>query len=69
MSLAGNVEDQPGVETVQYNEAQKGGKLDVRPTVFQYTNHAYWEADESIEMTLDRDGCFVGAKDGMKHRS
>lgn len=47
----------------------KGGTLDVRPIVFKYANLPYWAADDSVEMTLDEEGYFVGAKDADKLRS
>ena len=51
------------------NEVKKGGKLKVSPVVFSSANLKYWAADETIEMTLDSDGCFVDANNGMKERS
>lgn len=40
------------------NEVQKRGMLKVRPTVFQFVNYRYWEADDTVEMMLGHNGCF-----------
>jgi hypothetical protein len=41
------------------NEVQKRGVLKVRPTVFQFGNYQYWEADDTAEMMLGHDGGFL----------
>jgi hypothetical protein len=43
------------------NEVQKRGRLKVRPVVFNFGNIEYWEADDTVEMMLDSDGCFFSA--------
>jgi hypothetical protein len=50
-------------------EVQKSGKLRVRPAVFKFSNYEYWTADDTVEMTLDSDGCFVSANDPLKIRT
>jgi hypothetical protein len=57
------------LSTTNTSQVKKGGKLKVRPVVFEFSNYPYWEADDSVEMTLDSNGCFVGVDDGMKLRT
>jgi hypothetical protein len=57
-----------GFSVTYNNEVKKGGTLKVRPAVFKFSNYEYWSADDTIEMILDSNGSFVGAKDGMRIR-
>lgn len=59
-----------GIFSVSRNDnVKKGGRLRIRPTVFQFSNYPYWTARESVDMTLDSEGCFVGAIGGQVVRS
>lgn len=51
------------------NEVKKWGFLEVRPEVFQYPGYSYWEADDTFEVSLDRDGCFSRICDPRKVKS
>ena len=55
--------------TSRTNEVKKRGKLTVRPVVFQFSNYEYWKASDTIDVTLDPNGCFVDASNGMMLRS
>jgi hypothetical protein len=50
-------------------EVKRGGKLKVRPEIFWFGNMTYWTANDTIEMALDSDGCFVNAGGGSALKS
>jgi len=51
------------------SQVTTGGKLNVRPVVFQFANVQRWEADDTVEITLDSKGYFVNASDPLKIKS
>jgi hypothetical protein len=55
--------------TSRTNDVKKHGKLTVRPVVFKFSNYEYWKAGDTVDMTLDSDGCFVNASDAMMPKS
>jgi hypothetical protein len=57
------------LSTSRTDEVKKGGWLKVRPAVFRFGNVCYWEADDTVEMMLDSNGCFFAASNGKKVRS
>lgn len=57
------------LSTSRNDEMKRGGKLRVRPTVFQFSNVAYWKAQNTVEMLLDAKGRFIGTTNGRAVKS
>jgi len=45
-------------------EVNKNGRLEVYPVVFRFSNLPYWTADDTVDMKVDSDGCFVNVIGG-----
>jgi hypothetical protein len=45
-------------------EVEKNGELEVYPAVFNFANLAYWTADDTVDIKVGADGCFVNASGG-----
>ena len=65
----GRLEDSVFATPKNTNQVKKGGKLKVRPVVFRFANVQRWEADDTIELTLDSEGYCVNANEPMKIKS